>query len=257
MDDVFNLRFTCKQIRDVTLQPFLKKMWEIKQNQIEERFLENRAKMVQAWTKAKSKIDRKSQLVLKEDTWTSTLIKAVKENLVLSRKLIQRGEYDQQKLEKFNFKEAKFVNLTKIHGFGCWAFANKEKSEEGLLIVPRCKGDAYLCETENRWVQVLVVEVFYFKWSDRVADSLCCMEEEYFRDSRYLPLYGEYSKLTRAMDKINMAAFAWNTWGEVNHQGTTWPHAFERLWLPKVICHHNRSPSPNISGGGFVVTQPC
>ena len=57
MDDVFNLRFTCKQIRDVTRQPFLKKMWEIKQNQIEERFLENRAKMVQAWTKAKSKID--------------------------------------------------------------------------------------------------------------------------------------------------------------------------------------------------------
>lgn len=246
MEDIFNLRVTNSKFQLITCQ--IKKIWKIKKNQLEEKFIENRVKSVQAWTMAKPRIGRKGKLIL---DGSATLFQALKENIQLTKTLHwMDGKFDQQKVEKFKLKEQVFTNLIKIHGLGCWAFANKDKPEEGLLIRPRCKGDGYYCDVEGRWVTVVIVEVYPFLWKEGVADSLCCMEEEEFKDARYFPLFGEQPSLIDAMDKINVQAFHWTTYGEVNNY---WHFDFQRLWLPKTDCYfkcdHQRVTVDGLGGG--------
>jgi hypothetical protein len=73
-------------------------------------------------------------------------------------------------------------------------------------------------------------------WENGVVDSLRCLEEEYFRESRYLPLYGE--TFDRALDKINLAAFQWTTFGHDKKEINVWPHEFRQMYVPRIGCFH-------------------
>ena len=229
-------------MRNATRHPFLKSLWNIKKKQLEEQFVENRSKMLRGWMRAKPKIDKnKQKLILREET--RDLFEAMKENFKLSRRLKWiNGDYNQKGLEKFGFTKTTFVNLVKVHGKGTWAFSG-DNAQEGLLITPRCMGDGYYCDIKNKWVYVLICEASWFLWENGVADSLNCLEEEHFRESRYLPLFGE--TFDRALGKINLAAFEWTTWGEDNHAINVWPHEFRQMFVPKLGCFHRQ----NYSGG--------
>ena len=238
MEDIFNLRVTNSKFKIVTSK--IKKIWKIKKEQLEDKLIKNRVKSLQAWTMAKPRIGRHGKLILDA---SATLFQALNENLQLTKSLHwMDGKFDQQKVEKFGLEEQVLTNLIRIHGLGCWAFANKEKSEEGLLIRPRCRGDGYYCDIEQKWVKVVIVEIYPFLWKDGVADSLCCMEEEEFKSARYFPLFGQQQSLIEAMDNINVQAFHWTSHGEINQY---WYFDFQRIWLPKISCYYKRDHEKN------------
>ena len=166
MWDVLNLRSTCRKMQHATRYPFLKSIWNIKRKQLENKFIENRSKILRAWMKAKPKIDKNQKLVLREET--RNLFKTLKENLTISRDLKWiDGNYNQKELEKFGFRQKTFTNLVKIHGRGTWTISG-DNAPEGLLITPRCLGDGYYCETKEKWVCVLICECTWFLWENGV-----------------------------------------------------------------------------------------
>jgi hypothetical protein len=63
-------------------------------------------------------------------------------------------------------------------------------------------GDGYYCDIKNKWVYVLFWEASCFFWENGVYDILDCLEEEHFRESRYLPLFEE--TFDRALDMDDM-----------------------------------------------------
>ena len=72
-------------MQHATRYPFLKSIWNIKRKQLENKFIENRSKILRAWMKAKPKIDKNQKLVLREET--RDLFETLKENLTISRNL--------------------------------------------------------------------------------------------------------------------------------------------------------------------------
>ena len=245
MWDVLNLRSTCRKMQHATRYPFLKSIWNIKRKQLENKFIENRSNIIRAWMKAKPKIDKNKKLVLREET--DDLFETLKENLTISRDLKWiNGNYNQKELEKYGFKQKTFTNLVKIHGRGTWTISG-ENAPEGLLITPRCLGDGYYCETKEKWVCVLICECTWFLWENGVVDSLRCIEEEHFRESRYLPLYGE--TFDRCLDKINLAAFQWTTFGQDNQEMNVWPHEFRQMYVPRIGCFHRPSSTDKTTVG--------
>ena len=227
MEDIFNLRKTGKHIENITRKPYLRTLWNIKKKQREDKFLENRANLVRGWNASRPRVNQKDELVFMNEIGIQSLFRELRENLKLSREHYEM-EYDQQKLVNYGLEEVMFTNLMKIHGRGCWAYADKENPGEGMIVVPKCKGDSYFEEATNTWIQVILVEVVSFNWNDGIDNTLFSMEEENLRSSRYLPLDGENRSLVNALDKINMHPLIWNSWEETN---SMWPCGFERLWL--------------------------
>ena len=85
-------------------------------------------------------------------------------------------------------------------------------------------------------ITVLIYEVAFFLWEEGVKNTIECMEEEHFQESRYLPLYADERTFERALNGMNLAAFEWTTWGEENNH--KWPHDFRQMWTQKIGCFH-------------------
>ena len=228
MEAIFNLIKANKQIKNITRGHYFRTLSDIKEKQREEKFLENRAELLKAWELSEPKINEKDELVFENKSELQRLFRSLHENLQLSR-APYRLDYDQRKLEKWGCNEVKIVNLRSISGRGCWAFADKEDSEKGMLIVPKVKGERYFEDRRKQWESMVICECISFWWEDGVKDTLWDMKTEDQRRSRYLVLDGEDRKLTDALEKIDRWVVLQSSWQ--NNNANNWLRAFERIWM--------------------------